>query len=155
MLFTGSTGVLGQAAVPLLAGEGHDVAAVSRRDDDNQWLEKAGARPGVAAPCSTGTRSTMQWPASTLSSTMPPQSPLSPRSWEMNDRLRSEATGLLVDSAIANGVSGFIQESITFIYADGGAGWLDEDSPVAVADDLVPARRALLNPEKLKHLTGI
>ncbi len=53
--------------------------------------------------------------------------------WKENDRLRREATRILVDAAQAGGVRTLVLESITFLYADGGDGWLDEESPVSLA----------------------
>jgi nucleoside-diphosphate-sugar epimerase len=50
--------------------------------------------------------------------------------WAANDALRDDATGILVDAALANGVGRFIQESIIFFYADGGDRWLDESAPI-------------------------
>ncbi len=52
--------------------------------------------------------------------------------WRENDRLRTEGSRILVDSAMAAGASVYVQESISFVYADGGDDWLTEDSPVSV-----------------------
>ncbi len=51
-----------------------------------------------------------------------------PAAWAENDRLRTEAS-----AAIARAAGGrrLVQESIAFVYADGGDAWLDEDAPVA------------------------
>jgi nucleoside-diphosphate-sugar epimerase len=35
-----------------------------------------------------------------------------------------------VDAALAEGVSCYVQESVFFVYADGGDAWLDEDAPL-------------------------
>jgi nucleoside-diphosphate-sugar epimerase len=53
--------------------------------------------------------------------------------WEENNRLRSTASGVLAETARSAGVRLYVQESITFIYADGGTEWLDEDSPLDVS----------------------
>ena len=50
--------------------------------------------------------------------------------WAENTRLRVVGTRVLVDAALATGVTRVIAESITFIYCDGGSEWLDERSPV-------------------------
>lgn len=50
--------------------------------------------------------------------------------WAVNDRLRREASGHLVDGALATGASRYIQESICFPYRDGGDEWIDESHPV-------------------------
>jgi nucleoside-diphosphate-sugar epimerase len=52
--------------------------------------------------------------------------------WAGNDRIRREASRLLVDGALATGAGRFVQESITFIYADAGERWIHEDDPLDV-----------------------
>ena len=54
-----------------------------------------------------------------------------PSAWEENDRLRTEASAVIARAAQAVGVTRLVQESIAFVYADGGDAWLDEDAPVA------------------------
>jgi nucleoside-diphosphate-sugar epimerase len=53
--------------------------------------------------------------------------------WEENDQLRTHASRALATAAKAVGISVYVQESITFIYADGGRNWLDESSPLDVS----------------------
>lgn len=146
ILFTGATGVLGRAALPRLVAEGHDVTAVARNTKDRSWLEAVGARPAevdLFDPDSideavAGTDTVVHYATS-----IPPLTAMAKRdSWAMNDRLRSEATGLLVDAAVSRGVERFVQESITFTYADGGSSWLDERSPVAPASDVLDSALA-------------
>src|SRR4051812_37871039 len=50
--------------------------------------------------------------------------------WEENDRLRTEASAVIARAAGAAGARRLVQESIAFVYADGGDAWLDEDAPV-------------------------
>lgn len=73
----------------------------------------------------------------------------------MNDRLRSNVTRILVDAAVANGVAGFVQQSITFFYADGGDTWLDETAPIAGSwDVLESALDAEANVERFRDSGG-
>lgn len=135
VLFTGATGVLGREAVPMLVANGHDVTGVARNRDDETWLDSVGARPRTVdlfdldsiRDAMAGTDTVIHYATS-----IPPQTAMTKRrSWETNDRLRSEASRSLVDAAIAAGVERFVQQSITFFYADGGDEWLDESSPIA------------------------
>lgn len=134
ILFTGATGVLGRAAVPRLVGDGHDVIAVSRSRDHTAWLEKTGARPEPVDLFDTSAIGRAVAGVDTVvhfATAIPSMSAMAKRrSWEMNDRLRSVATGNLVDAAIANDVPRFVQQSVTFAYQDGGDAWLDEDSKI-------------------------
>jgi nucleoside-diphosphate-sugar epimerase len=45
--------------------------------------------------------------------------------------VRTEASAAIARAAQAAGVGRLVQESIAFVYADGGDAWLDEDAPVA------------------------
>jgi nucleoside-diphosphate-sugar epimerase len=54
-----------------------------------------------------------------------------PSAWAENDRVRTEASAAIARAAHAAGVGRLVQESIAFVYADGGDAWLDEDAPVA------------------------
>ncbi|MGD2042188.1 MAG: DUF1731 domain-containing protein [Acidimicrobiia bacterium] len=135
ILFTGATGVLGRAGVPALIAAGHDVTGIARTDSDRAWLEEVGARPLPLDLFDRNAVGDAMGAADTVihyATAIPAQSAMPKRkSWEMNDRLRATATGLLVDAAIATGVERFIQQSVTLVYADGGDTWLDEDSPVS------------------------
>ncbi len=135
VLFTGATGVLGREAVPMMVANGHDVTGVARNRDDETWLDSVGARPRVVdlfdmasiRDAMAGTDTVIHYATS-----IPAQTAMTKRrSWETNDRLRAEGTRDLVDAAIAAGVERFVQQSITFFYADGGDEWLDESSPIA------------------------
>jgi nucleoside-diphosphate-sugar epimerase len=59
----------------------------------------------------------------------PPEAVGLPGAWEENDRLRSEGARILVDAAIENSASIFVQPSVTFIYP--AEGEVDEDTAVA------------------------
>ena len=54
---------------------------------------------------------------------------MSRAAWRNNDRIRTEGSRNLVEAALAGGASRYVQESVTFLYADGGSEWLDEGSP--------------------------
>lgn len=73
----------------------------------------------------------------------------SAKAWDENNRLRTEGTKNLANAAAENGAHVFVQESITFIYTDGGTEWLSEDSPVR------PAWRAALDSTiEMERLAG-
>lgn len=149
ILFTGATGVIGRRALPALVAAGHDVTAVSRSDRDAAWLEGLGARP---VPLDLFDRGAVKEAAGGMdaivhfATAIPPLAAMGDRAaWGMNDRLRSEATAVLVDVALAQGVERFIQESVSFIYRDGGEAWIDEnatiDPPREVLESAVDAER--------------
>ena len=64
----------------------------------------------------------------------------SPQAWRENDRLRAEATNVLVDAALAAGVDTYVQPTVALIYPEGE---VDEDTPIgAVAPHLESALTA-------------
>lgn len=141
VLFTGATGVIGQWAVPDLIAHGHEVRAVARDRHAHRRLAKAGAdpialdlfNPAEVARAIDGVDAVIN-----MATAIPPQDKMTKReAWRMNDRLRREATGILVDAAIVAGVGRFIQQSISLVYADGGERWLDEADPVGPAWEVV------------------
>ena len=72
-----------------------------------------------------------------------------PSAWAENDRLRTEASAAIARAAQAAGVRRLVQESIAFVYADGGDAWLDEDAPVAGGGVTTSALAAERNAREL------
>jgi nucleoside-diphosphate-sugar epimerase len=144
---TGATGVVGRRAVPALVAAGHDVTALGRTPEKRAALERAGAtaidvdlfdqhalRQAVA-----GTEGVIN-----LATAIPPASKaIRGSAWRLNDRIRTEASANLVDAALANGVTLFVQESFAPMYAGAGEAWIDEDSPL----DPAPHSRSTLDAE--------
>ena len=64
-----------------------------------------------------------------------------PDAWRENDRLRAEASRILVDAAIAAGAAVYVQPTVTFVYPLDGP--VSEETPVArgPADPALRARR--------------
>lgn len=134
VFLTGGTGVVGRPTVGALVGAGHEVRAVSRREDASAALRQAGAVPvavdlfdaAALKEAVDGSEAVLH-----LATNVPPLSKASRRKgWAMHNRLRTEATRNLVDAARATGVRRIVKESVTFTYADGADRWLDEESPL-------------------------
>lgn len=133
VLVAGATGVLGTATVPRLVEAGHEVVAVSRREDADAALREAGAEPArvdlfdaaEVARAATGVDAVVN-----LATHIPaPPAALRQRAWRTNDRLRSEASGALADAAIRHGAR-FVQESFAPTYRGQGDTWITEDHPL-------------------------
>jgi nucleoside-diphosphate-sugar epimerase len=69
--------------------------------------------------------------------------------WAENDRMRTEASAAIARAAQAAGVRRLVQESIAFVYADGGDAWIDEDAPVAGGGVTTTALTAERNAREL------
>jgi nucleoside-diphosphate-sugar epimerase len=105
ILVTGGAGVLGQAFVPLAEAEGHKVQAPGRAELDLFDPAQVGlAVRDVDAVLHLATR-------------IQPLDKLDqPEAWAENDRLRAEASAILVDAALAADAETYVQPTVTFVY---------------------------------------
>lgn len=143
----GATGVLGRRAVAKLVGAGHDVTAVTRSAQKADAMRGIGATPvdvdlfdpASVTPAVAGHEVVMN-----LATHIPSPSRAALRSaWRENDRLRRDASRILVEAALVGGATRYVQESIAFMYPDSGDAWIDEDVPL----DPIPFARTVLDAE--------
>ena len=142
LLVTGGTGVLGQALRPLAHAAGHDFAMPRHEEldlfDPSTVADAVRDVDGVLH-LATRIRSLEQ-----LSD---------PDAWRENDRLRAEASGILVDAAIAAGVAVYVQPTVTFVYPPNCSA--SEDTPVR---EVLPILRSALvaeqQAERFAHAGG-
>ena len=140
---TGATGVIGSAVVPELVGAGHVVVGLARTAEKARLLRDAGATAvpaslldhdglvamfdGADAVCNFATHVPVGLAA------------LRPGAWRANDRLRTDGVRRVVNAARAAGVRRVVQESVSFLYADQGDDWIDEDAPLDITRATEPA----------------
>ncbi|GAC1317235.1 MAG: hypothetical protein NVSMB12_14850 [Acidimicrobiales bacterium] len=136
IFLSGATGVLGRRTLALLVAAGHDVTAVARSTEKADAVRRAGAHPvqvDLFDPVALREAVAGHDAVCNLATHIPaPSRSLLPGAWAENDRIRRDGVKNLVDAALAGGVGRIVQESITFVYADGGSAWLDEDAPLAI-----------------------
>lgn len=134
VLVTGATGVLGRRVAHALVGAGYDVTGVARTPAKRAALAARKVRPveldlfdrAAVAAAVAGHDVVLH-----LATAIPVgERANDPAAWAENDRIRREGARHLVDAAIAAGVRRFVQESIAFVYADGGEDLLDESARV-------------------------
>jgi nucleoside-diphosphate-sugar epimerase len=116
LLVTGGTGALGRAFVPAAAAAGHDVHAPRHAEldlFDPAAVTRAAEGAGAIVHLATRIRSLDELD--------------NPPAWHENDRLRAEASRILVDAALATGTSAYVQPTVTFGYA--AATPATEDTP--------------------------
>jgi uncharacterized protein YbjT (DUF2867 family) len=105
LLVTGGTGVLGRALGPLARAAGHELLAPTRdKLDLFDPVAVAHATNGVDAVLHLVTR------------IQPLEQLGNPEAWRDNDRLRAEASRILVDAALAADVAAYVQPTVTFVY---------------------------------------
>ena len=132
LLVTGGTGVLGRVLRPLAEAAGHTVAAPTHEEldlfDPAEVAEAVDDVDGVVH-LATRIRSLQQFS--------------DPEAWRENDRLRANASRILVDAAIAAGAAVFVQPTVTFVYPPNGP--VSEDTPVR---EVPPILRSALAAEQ-------
>lgn len=155
VFFTGATGVIGREAIPALLEQGDEVTAAVRTGSDTAWLDDLGVRT-IAVDLFEFESVTAAVDGHDaivhFATAIPAQSDFTKRSaWAINDRLRTDAARNLVDAALAHEIGVFVQEAVSFVYADGGSRWLDEDSPVDTVWEVVDS--ALVAERETERIT--
>ena len=118
LLVTGGTGVLGRALGPLARAAGHELFAPTRDELDLfDPVAVAQATNGVDAVLHLATR------------IQPLEQLGNPDAWRDNDRLRADASRILVDAALAADVAAYVQPTVTFVYPSEGP--VCEDTPIS------------------------
>jgi nucleoside-diphosphate-sugar epimerase len=118
LLITGGTGVLGRALLPLAEAAGHDVFAPGHGALD--LFDRAAVDVAVRDTDAVLHLATRIQPLDKLDD-LP--------AWRENDRLRAEASAILVDAGLAYGTAVFVMPTVTFAYPSGEP--VDEDTPLA------------------------
>jgi nucleoside-diphosphate-sugar epimerase len=149
VFLTGATGVMGRRAAAALRAAGHVVGGLARTPEKADELSAAGVRPvvgslfdvdalaeafaGYEAVCNLATHIPVG-----LSGVLPGP-------WRTHDRIRIEGSRVVALAAKRAGVLRLVQESMSYLYADGGDQWLDEDSPLMVTRATEPTAVAETN----------
>ena len=153
VIVTGSTGVIGRRAVRELLAAGHRVTGVTRSARGHLRLESLGARAVEAdvfdEASLRGAFDGADVVVNVLTHVPSADRMADPSAWKENDRVRIEASAAIARAAQAARVQRLVQESIAFVYADGGDGWLEEDAPVAGGGVTTTALTAERNAREL------
>jgi UDP-glucose 4-epimerase len=153
IIITGSTGVIGRRAVRELLAAGYRVTGVTRSARGRERLESLGAG---AVDADVFSEASLRRPfdgadavVNLLTHVPSADRMADPSAWNENDRLRSEASAAIARAARAARVRRVVQESIAFVYDDGGDAWLDEDAPAAGGGVTTTALTAERNAREL------
>jgi nucleoside-diphosphate-sugar epimerase len=132
LLVTGGTGVLGRALRPVAEAAGHELEMPSREELD--LFDPAAVADAMRDVDGVLHLATRIRPLELLSD---------PDAWLENDRLRADASKILVDAAIAAGAAVFVQPTVAFVYPQDGP--VSEDTPVR---EVPPILRSALAAEE-------
>jgi len=126
----GGTGVLGRATVRALRETGHQVRATARNEENARRVRALAAEPvevdlfdaAAVRRAVAGSDAVLR-----LTTKIPSLMKMGKRgAWTETNRLRTVGARILVDAAIEERIPIYVHESVVFVYADGGAEWLDE-----------------------------
>jgi nucleoside-diphosphate-sugar epimerase len=132
LLITGGTGVLGRAVRPLAEAAGHELAIPEHQELDLfDPVAVADAMRDVDGVMHLATRIRSLEQIS------------DPEVWRENDRLRADASRVLVDAAIEAGAEVYVQPTVTFVYPPDAPA--SEDTPVR---EVLPILRSALAAEQ-------
>jgi nucleoside-diphosphate-sugar epimerase len=132
LLITGGTGVLGRALRPLAEAAGHELEMPGHAELDL-------FDPSAVADAVRDADAVLH--LATRIRTLDQISDAS--AWVENDRLRADASRILVDAAIAAGAAVYVQPTVTFVYPPDGE--VSEDTPVG---EVLPILRSSLVAEE-------
>jgi nucleoside-diphosphate-sugar epimerase len=153
IVITGSTGAIGHRVVGELLAAGHRVTGVTRSARGRDRLQRLGAdavEADVFDEASLRHAFERAHAVVNVLTHIPSADRMAdPSAWEENDRLRTHASAAISRAAQATGVQRLVQESIAFVYADGGDTWLDEDAPVVGGGVTTTALTAERNAREL------
>ncbi len=150
----GATGVLGRPTVRDLVVAGHQVRGIAHNAAKADLLRALGAEPvdvdlfdsRALHRAVAGSEAVLH-----LATRIPPLARMRwRRAWRENDRLRREGSERLVNAALVSKARIYVQESITFTYADGGEAWLYETAPL---DAVEPATSVIDAEHETARLT--
>jgi nucleoside-diphosphate-sugar epimerase len=132
VLVAGATGVLGARVVAQLLAVGHQVTGLARSGEKAEQLRQQGARAmqvNLFDPVAVGQAMAGMAAVVNMATHIPIGSAaVRARAWREDDRIRSEGSRILVDAALRQGVSRFVQESVTFVYPDCADRWITEET---------------------------
>jgi nucleoside-diphosphate-sugar epimerase len=149
VFLTGATGVMGRQAAAALRAAGHAVGGLARTPEKALELSAAGVRP-VVASLFDGAALADAFSGYDAVCNLATHMPIGmhgvlPGAWRSQDRIRMEGSRAVALAAKRAGVLRLVQESVSYLYADGGEQWLDEDSPLMVTRATEPAAVAETN----------
>lgn len=149
---TGATGAVGRLTVRQLLRAGHRVTGITRSGEGARALERLGARALQADVHDERSLTAALEGADAvvnLLTHIPAGDMANPAAWEENHRLRRDASGVVARAASAAGAYRLIQESLAFLYADGGNAWIDESAPIEARGTTATAPVAEANATEL------
>ncbi len=154
----GATGVIGRPLIPMLVAAGHEVTGMTRSTARATTLRAAGAEPAIADALDaeaveraivTARPEAVIHQLTSIPSRINPRTQA--RDFELNDRLRTEGTRILVDAAQRAGASKILAQSIAFVYEPGPPGTVHGEQDPLVREPPASFRRSAAAVQSLER----
>ncbi len=142
VFLTGASGVMGRSSIDALHHAGHTVVGLARTPESAALIAGTGATPCLGdvydhAALVAGMRGCDA--VANLATKVPVgTAALLPGSLKKVDRIRLIGSKVVAAAATEAEVGRIIQQSLSFIYADTGDDWIDEQSPIDVTGATEP-----------------
>jgi nucleoside-diphosphate-sugar epimerase len=142
IFLAGASGVIGVRLIPLLTGDGHTVAGMTRTPEKAAALKTLGAEPGVCDvfdPKTLNDAVTAFGPELVMHqlTDLPDQLDQIPEFAARNNRIRTEGTRNLLAAARAAGATRFLAQSIAWTPPSGGEAVAEHERLVLDAGGVV------------------
>ena len=145
IFLAGATGAIGSQLVPMLLAAGHEVTGTTRSPERAELLRSQGARAAVLDALDEGAVATAvrdAKPETVIHQLTALPKRIDPRSierdFQLNDRLRTEGTRILLAAAREAGARRVLAQSIAFSYAPGPPGTVHGENDPLLSDGDVP-----------------
>lgn len=142
VFLTGASGVMGRSSIEALHQAGHTVVGLARTQQSAAAIAATGVEPCLGdiydhdalvagmRGCDAVANLATKVPVGTAA--------LRPGSLKEVDRIRLVGSKVVAIAAREAGVGRIVQQSLSFIYADTGDEWIDEQSPIDVTGATEP-----------------
>ena len=142
VVLSGGTGVIGRAALPALLAANHEVVVLARSAQNAEFARAHGAT-AVAGDLFDTASLTRAYDGADAVINLASHVPVGyaavlPGAWKRNDDLRITGAGNVVAAAARAGVRRIVQESVSYVYADAGDAWINEDDPLEITTSTEP-----------------
>ena len=148
VFMTGSSGVLGRAAIRELCARGHEVVGLVRSPERAAVVQELGAMPVVADLFDLDSLKRAVEGCDTvmhLATAIPKKRFATASDWAINDRIRREGTKNLIEASRGQKLNSFILQSVAFVYGDRRGDWIREQEPTSAS----PTTRSAIEAENM------
>lgn len=150
VFIAGATGVLGRRVIRELVSQQVSVVVLSRSAANSKFLKKEQVEIKHAdlfnkkdmITATKGCDAILH-----LATAIPRKALAKLSDWEMNDKIRTEGTSILIDAAIENGIGTFVCQSVAMLYGQQNGNFVSASTPLP--DEQIEMASSAIQMEKM------